>query len=150
MEAYVSVGTPETAIARILSIDPKTLRKYYADTIATARHSANATVAGTLFKEATGYFEIGADGKQKQTRKPNVIAQIFWLKTRGGWREQDRAGGSGGSSGAPMPGDEGAGELGSRGKVNVGNLNPEQQRQLRALLALAKRPGKKAPPGGAK
>lgn len=142
----MSVGTPETAIARILSIDPKTLRKYYAETIATARYSANATVAGTLFKEATGYLELDDRGKQKQTKKPNVIAQIFWLKTRGGWREQDRVNGD---RNAPMPGDEASsGELGASGKINVQNLSPKEQRELRRLVALAKRPRKKAPPGG--
>lgn len=130
VEGHISVGTPETGIARLLGIDPKTLRKYYAETIATARLTANATVAGTLFKEATGY--IGPDGKQ--TRKPNIIAQLFWMKTRGGWREKDREG----------P-DEPEGEAGT-GKLNLGNLTPEQQRELKKLIALAKRGGKKKPP----
>ncbi len=40
------------------------------------RVAANATVAGSLFKNAT--------------KHNNVAAQIFWMKTRAGWREKDR------------------------------------------------------------
>lgn len=132
VEAHVSVGTPETGIARLLSIDPKTLRKYYAEVIATARLKANATVAGTLFKEATGYLDT--DGKA--TKKPNIIAQLFWLKTRAGWREKDRDTGP----------DEGE-ELGAS-KLNLKNLTPEQQRELRKLIGLAKKRGAKKAAGG--
>lgn len=52
MAAY---GVPETDIARVLGIDPKTLRKHY------------------------------REGSQC------VTAAIFWMKTRGGWRESPQA-----------------------------------------------------------
>jgi hypothetical protein len=72
MAAY---GVPESAVARVLSIDPKTLRKHYRDELDTGQIKATAKVAESLFRKAT------TDGNQ------SVTAAIFWLKTRGGWRE---------------------------------------------------------------
>jgi hypothetical protein len=72
MAAY---GVPEDAIARVLTIDPKTLRKHYRDELDTGQVKATARVAESLFRKAT------SDGNQ------SVTAAIFWLKTRGGWRE---------------------------------------------------------------
>ncbi len=68
-------GVPEDAIARVLAIDPKTLRKHYRDELDTGQIKATAKVAESLFRKAT------TDGNQ------SVTAAIFWLKTRGGWRE---------------------------------------------------------------
>ena len=72
MAAY---GVPESVVARVLAIDPKTLRKHYRDELDTGQIKATAKVAESLFRKATG------DGSQ------SVTAAIFWLKTRGGWRE---------------------------------------------------------------
>ena len=68
-------GVPEHAISRVLAIDPKTLRKHYRDELDTGQVKATAKVAESLFRKAT------SDGSQ------SVTAAIFWLKTRGGWRE---------------------------------------------------------------
>ncbi len=68
-------GVPEYDIARVLGIDPKTLRKHYRDELDTGHVKANAKVAESLFRKATG------DGRQ------SVTAAIFWLKTRAGWKE---------------------------------------------------------------
>ena len=68
-------GVPELAIARVIAIDAKTLRKHYRDELDTGQIKATAKVAESLFRKATG------DGSQ------SVTAAIFWLKTRGGWRE---------------------------------------------------------------
>ena len=68
-------GVPELAIARVIAIDPKTLRKHYREELDTGQIKATAKVAESLFRKATG------DGSQ------SVTAAIFWLKTRGGWRE---------------------------------------------------------------
>jgi hypothetical protein len=68
-------GVPEHAIARVVGIDPKTLRKHYREELDTGQIKATAKVAESLFRKATG------DGSQ------SVTAAIFWLKTRGGWRE---------------------------------------------------------------
>lgn len=69
MTAY---GIPETDVARVISVDPKTLRKHYRDELDLGEIKANAQVAGYLFNAA---------------KNGNVTAQIFWLKTRARWRE---------------------------------------------------------------
>lgn len=66
---------PETDIARVLGIDPKTLRKHYRDELDTGHVKATAKVAEFLFRKAT------TEGAQY------VTAAIFWMKPRGGWRE---------------------------------------------------------------
>lgn len=53
-------------------ISDKTVRKYFKKELDTARIEAVGAVAAKLFKTAM-------DG--------NVTAQIFYLKTRGGWKE---------------------------------------------------------------
>jgi hypothetical protein len=65
-------GIPEIDIARVVSIDPKTLRKHYRDELDMGETKANAQVAGYLFNSA---------------KNGNVTAQIYWLKTRAKWRE---------------------------------------------------------------
>jgi len=70
---HAMVGTPQEDIARVLGIDPKTLRKHYRDDLDLATASANADIGGALYRQAI-------DG--------NVSAQIFWLKTRAGFREK--------------------------------------------------------------
>lgn len=72
VETMVAYGIPEPDISRVLSIDPKTLRKHYRDELDLGAIKANAQVAGFLFNSA---------------RNGNVSAQIFWLKTRARWKE---------------------------------------------------------------
>jgi hypothetical protein len=69
-EAMAGYGVPEPDIARVLNIDPKTLRKHYREELDSGHVKANAKVAENLFRKATG------DGPQ------SVTAAIFWLKTR--------------------------------------------------------------------
>ena len=72
VETMSAYGIPETDIARVVGIDPKTLRKHYRDELDLAQTKANAQVAGYLFNAA---------------KNGNVTAQIFWLKTRAKWRD---------------------------------------------------------------
>ena len=72
VEAMAAYGIPETDIARVLGIDPKTLRKCYREELDLGTTKANAQVAGFLFNSA---------------KNGNVTAQIFWLKTRARWKE---------------------------------------------------------------
>jgi hypothetical protein len=72
VETLAAYGIPEIDIARVVGIDPKTLRKHYRDELDLGETKANAQVAGFLFNAA---------------RSGNVTAQIFWLKTRARWRE---------------------------------------------------------------
>ena len=66
------VGVRQDDIARIIGCAPKTLRKRCRDDLDRGVAEANAMVSGSLFAAAKG---------------GNVVAQIFWLKTRAQWRE---------------------------------------------------------------
>lgn len=71
--ALSSYGTNQHDIANYLGIDTKTLTKWYRAELDVATTKANAAVARSLYRQAV---ENG-----------NVTAMIFWLKTRGKWRE---------------------------------------------------------------
>lgn len=73
VNAMAAYGVPEDRIALVIGIAPKTLRKHYRRELDTAHTEATAKVAECLWNNAT--------------KKNNVSAQIFWMKTRGGWRE---------------------------------------------------------------
>jgi len=75
VEAMSAYGIPEADIARVLSIDPKTLRKHYRDELDLGAVKAKSRMAENLYKKAMG------DGPQA------VTATIFWLKTRAQWKE---------------------------------------------------------------
>jgi hypothetical protein len=75
VEALAAYGVPERDIGRVVGIDPKTLRKHYRDELDLGATKATAKVAEFLFRKAT------TEGPQC------VTAAIFWMKTRGGWRE---------------------------------------------------------------
>jgi hypothetical protein len=69
---HAMVGTPHDTISEILNIDPKTLRKHYRSELDHAMAKANATIGGSLFNKAKG---------------GDTAAQIFWMKTRAGFKE---------------------------------------------------------------
>ena len=75
VEAMAGYGVPERDIARVLAVDAKTLRRHYREELDTGHIKATAKVAEFLFRKAT------TEGPQC------VTAAIFWMKTRGGWRE---------------------------------------------------------------
>lgn len=60
-------------------ISEPTLRKYFKKEIDQGRLKANAKVANSLYRNATESSDKNPHG--------NIIAQIFWLKARAGWRE---------------------------------------------------------------
>jgi len=72
VELHATVGTPQAIIADILEIDPKTLRKHYRAQLDQATAKANAQIGGALYNKA---------------KNGDTTAQIFWMKTRGRWRE---------------------------------------------------------------
>ncbi len=69
----IAGGIEQENIAKALGISRPTLRKHYRKEIASAAHEANAQVVAALYRNAT-------TGK-------NVVAQIWWTKTRLGWKE---------------------------------------------------------------
>ncbi len=72
VQLHSTVGTPQETIADILGIDAKTLRKHYREELDQSTAKANATIGGALFNKA---------------KNGDTAAQIFWMKTRAGWRE---------------------------------------------------------------
>jgi hypothetical protein len=72
MSAY---GIPQDDIAKVIGIDPKTLRKHYSEQLEKGSIEATAKVAEFLFRQAT---------------TNNVAAAMFWMKCRAGWSEKTR------------------------------------------------------------
>ena len=60
VEALAAYGIPEPDIARVVGIDPKTLRKHYRDELDLGETKANAQVAGFLFTRRRAE-RLGAD-----------------------------------------------------------------------------------------
>ena len=75
VESLSGFGIPQAEIARLVGIDPKTLRFHYAEQIELGTIKATAKVAQNLFTLAC-----------KPTRE-GLSAAIFWLKVRAGWSE---------------------------------------------------------------
>jgi hypothetical protein len=65
-------GTRFVLIAKRIGVDAKTLRRHFRKELSEGRQDANALVARSLFDQAIA---------------GNITAQIFWLKTRAGWKE---------------------------------------------------------------
>lgn len=72
VEKMAACGIPHEQIARVIGKDLKTIYKHCRDELDTAIAKANANVAAALYQNAI---------------KGNVSAQIFWCKTRLGWKE---------------------------------------------------------------
>lgn len=66
-------GIVQAEIARLLKVDVKTLTKYYRRELDTGATEANVRVAQSLYKNAV--------------TNENVAAQIWWTKTRMGWKD---------------------------------------------------------------
>jgi hypothetical protein len=75
VEALAGYGVSEADIATVLAMELATLRGLYRAELESGHIKANSKVAENLYRKATG------DGREA------VIAAIFWLKTRAGWRE---------------------------------------------------------------
>jgi hypothetical protein len=65
-------GTRFALIAIHIGIDTKTLRRHFRRELSEGRQDANSRIAKSLFDAAI---------------EGNTTAQIFWLKSRAGWRE---------------------------------------------------------------
>lgn len=72
VSALKSYGHTLPEIANFLGICDDTLNFHYSRELSTAELVANAEVARALYRKAT--------------KKDDVAAQIFWLKTRARWR----------------------------------------------------------------
>lgn len=95
VKTMIGFGIALADVAGCLLIDARTLKKYYSTEIEVGRTHALSQVASALFKNAIGTpLEIkNANGQviERHERAGNVVAQIFWLKCRGGGLWVDKA-----------------------------------------------------------
>jgi hypothetical protein len=75
VEALSGFGLSTADIACVLAIDENELQATYAHELESGGIKANARVAESLYRKATG------EGREA------VTAAIFWLKTRASWKE---------------------------------------------------------------
>jgi hypothetical protein len=75
VEAMAGYGVAPADIAQVLGIEVETLKADYASQLDGGHIKANARVAESLYRKATG------EGREA------VTAAIFWLKTRARWKE---------------------------------------------------------------
>ncbi len=75
VNALSSFGIPLKKIAKYMELDVKTLGVHYEKEIETASIDKIVAVGNALFQKAI---------------EGNVTAMVFFLKTRGQWRETDR------------------------------------------------------------
>lgn len=75
VETMAGYGIPHDDIAKVIRIDPTTMRRWYREELDRGHAVANTKVAQNLFKIASG------------AGREAVTACIFWLKCRAGWRE---------------------------------------------------------------
>ncbi len=74
-KTLAAMGVPQSDIAIVLQISAPTLRLHFRQELDAGAIEANAKVAAALYRAAT------------DDKRPSVVAQIFWLKTRAGWTE---------------------------------------------------------------
>ena len=75
IETLAGYGLADREIARVLGVSEPELKANHATAIESGRIKANARVAESLYRKATG------EGREA------VTAAIFWLKTRARWKE---------------------------------------------------------------
>ena len=83
VEEMAGFGVPYDDIARLIGCSAPTLRKYFEAELAAGTAKANLKVARTMYNRAI----------DEKGGRDSVIAGIFWLKCRAGWRETQSDGG---------------------------------------------------------
>jgi hypothetical protein len=78
VSVMAGIGLTHDQIADVMGISDETLRKYYSKELKISASVMTAQVANNLYSIATSKGQ------------GSVSAAIFWMKTRGGWREKDR------------------------------------------------------------
>lgn len=114
VERMVGLGLTQEQIAKILNIAESTLKKYFREELDNGEAKANSAVAQNLFGIATSR-DSGA-----------VAAAIFWMKTRGKWRETNHLVHSGDDKEPPIKID-----------ANLKGLSDTELDQMQSLLGKA-------------
>ena len=99
VQALTALGTTQEQICEYLSkfmklplASENSLRKHYATEIGLAKTHQVLMVSQGLYRKAVG-APASFDERGNKTRdeiKPEVTAQIFWLKCKAGWQEPPR------------------------------------------------------------
>ncbi len=76
VSALASFGIPQTRISKYIGICEPTLTKYYREELDNSSIDKIVMVANALYHNAV--------------EMNNVTAQIFFLKTQAGWKDQDK------------------------------------------------------------
>ena len=71
----VAMGVDRKKIAHVLNLDERKMAEHYAYELENGAELTNLSVANSLYLKAT--------------KGGNVTAQIFWLKARAGWKDND-------------------------------------------------------------
>ena len=117
-----AVGTPQDNICLLVKdacgkpITGKTLRRHFRGELDEGAVQATAKVAGNLYRFATD-----PHGGLKA-----VTAAIFWMKTRGGWKE---------TQAVELTGKDGAPVEHKQVPSDLGNLSDDELAQLETLAA---------------
>lgn len=141
VKAMTGYGIPQDQICVLIvnphtekAIDGKTLRKHFAEEIASGAATANTKVAETLFQQAMGKATVIVDGEVTQEAvKPNIAALIFWCKTRMCWQEVSTHKHTGPDGGAILHKAEAS--------VDLSRLTDKQLALLESILADAEPDG---------
>jgi len=84
VKTMAGMGLDPKEIALVLGVSAPTVRKYFRHELASGTAHATAQVSQSLFQQAMG---VRHPISKVLEVKPNVVAGIFWLKCRAGWRE---------------------------------------------------------------
>lgn len=114
VERMVGFGLTQEQIAKILNIAESTLKKYFQDELNNGVSRINSAVAQNLFSIATS------------REQGSVAAAIFWMKTRGRWRETNHLVHSGDDKEPPIKID-----------ANLKGLSDAELDQMQSLLGKA-------------
>jgi len=113
------LGMTQTQIAKILHISEPTLRKYYRQELDIGDAKSTAAVAQNM-------LNIAKDPNHKSA----AMVGMFWLKTKGGWRETTKLEHTG-ADGGPI-------QLEARAAtIDPRILTPEQRDSLREIMQAA-------------
>lgn len=85
VEAFAVIGVSQDIMSKALGISRDLIERHYRKELDVSAATATAKVGGALFRKAMN---------------GDTAAQIFWMKTRGGWRETNRTEVTGAGGGA--------------------------------------------------
>lgn len=114
VEVMTGLGLTQEQIGKILGVSEDTLQRHYADEIANGVAKANVQVAQNLFNIATS------------REQGSVAAAIFWMKSRGKWKEVNHVAHGGDDERAPIKID-----------ANLKGLSDAELDQMQNLLGKA-------------